>query len=311
MVSVELACPMPIPAPADTDNAPVEALRLDTTDGVVAEIVIEPAPTPALTIPAPDTTRALFNVPVELLVVLPEADIDTVENTGALFEIVIVLRLDANPIPTPATRDTLSVVPFNVNVAPAPPPLAPIIVNEDAPLFIVMFAPATRDTLEDEPLREKLVATGAEIEIVETLFVSPIAPPATNDALEDEPFSENCGALFEIVIVLALEESDIPAPATRDTLEEDPFNEKLVATGAEIEIVEALLVNPIAPPTTNDALLELPFKENCVAPASTSERATRLPLLACSISNDTDPAKGKVAVVRSEIFTFGIRVSQF
>jgi hypothetical protein len=112
-------------------------------------------------------------------------------------------------------------------------------------------------------------------------------------------------------MVLLLDDKLIPAPATRDTLEDEPLREKLVATGAEIEIVEALLVSPIAPPATNDALLELPFKENCVAPASTSERATRLPLLACSISNDTDPAKGKVAVVRSEIFTLGIRASQF
>ena len=36
------------------------------------------------------------------------------------FEIVIVELLDENDIPVPATRDTLFVLPFRVNVFPAP-----------------------------------------------------------------------------------------------------------------------------------------------------------------------------------------------
>jgi hypothetical protein len=114
MVMVEFACPMPIPAPADTDITPIEPLRLDTTDGVVALIVIDPAPTPALTIPAPETARAFTNVPVELDVVFPLADMETVEATP-VFEIVIVLALLANAIPAPATRLTLDELAFNEN----------------------------------------------------------------------------------------------------------------------------------------------------------------------------------------------------
>ena len=43
------------------------------TEGVVAEIVILPAPAPTLTIPDPEMFRKLENVPEELLVVLPSA----------------------------------------------------------------------------------------------------------------------------------------------------------------------------------------------------------------------------------------------
>ena len=47
------------------------------TLGVVTEIVTLPAPTPTLAMPAPEKTKPVEKVPVELLVVLPEADIDT------------------------------------------------------------------------------------------------------------------------------------------------------------------------------------------------------------------------------------------
>ena len=80
---------MPIPAPADTDNCPVEALRLETTDGVLAEIVIDCAPTPTLTIPAPETFSKLLAVPAELTVVFPSAVSET-DEVWTLAEIVIV-----------------------------------------------------------------------------------------------------------------------------------------------------------------------------------------------------------------------------
>jgi hypothetical protein len=53
------------------------------TEGVLAEIVMLPAPTPADTIPAPEMTRALLYVPVELLVVFPLADNEIVEKLVA------------------------------------------------------------------------------------------------------------------------------------------------------------------------------------------------------------------------------------
>lgn len=99
------------------------------TDGVVAEIEIVPFPTPALIIPIPDTARALLNVPDELEVVFPDADREIVEKTGALFEIVIVLRLLAMLIPAPATSDALPVEALRVNAAPAAP---------DAPLIVIV-----------------------------------------------------------------------------------------------------------------------------------------------------------------------------
>jgi hypothetical protein len=46
-------------------------------------MVMLPAPTPADMIPAPDTTRALLYVPVELDVVFPDADIEMVEKLTA------------------------------------------------------------------------------------------------------------------------------------------------------------------------------------------------------------------------------------
>jgi hypothetical protein len=71
------------------------------TEGVVAEIVIDPAPTPTLTIPAPETLSALLNVPVELLVVFPIADIEIEEVLTPLIDTVPPVVLNASP---PATE---------------------------------------------------------------------------------------------------------------------------------------------------------------------------------------------------------------
>jgi hypothetical protein len=96
------------------DICPTEALRLDTTDGVVAEIVMLPAPTPALTIPAPDTFKRFENVPVELLVVLPTAVSDTDDVLTPLIDTVPPVVLIANPPATeyvgPKIESTLLVV---------------------------------------------------------------------------------------------------------------------------------------------------------------------------------------------------------
>jgi hypothetical protein len=94
-VSVVDAAPRVFPA-----IVPVIVEKL-VTDGVVAEIVIDPAPTPTLTIPAPEMFRALLNVPVELLVVFPSADIETEEVLTPLMDTVPPVVLIANP---PATE---------------------------------------------------------------------------------------------------------------------------------------------------------------------------------------------------------------
>ena len=72
---------------------------------VAPEIVTVPAPTPTLTPPAPENTRALLKVPVELDVVFPLADRDTVEKLvtlGVVAEMVMELTLTPTlAIPAP------------------------------------------------------------------------------------------------------------------------------------------------------------------------------------------------------------------
>ena len=67
-------------APVVFPEAERDTVEKFVTDGVVTEIVMLPAPTPTLTIPAPDTFNKLENVPDELEVVFPNAvrDIDEV-----------------------------------------------------------------------------------------------------------------------------------------------------------------------------------------------------------------------------------------
>lgn len=114
-------------APAEIDRLPFDPLRLVTTEGVVAEMVALPAPTPILIIPAPDRFSKFENVPAELEVVFPNAVRET-EDVWTEAEMVIVLAACPIPIPAPAEMLTLFVVALRVKVVPPPPGLAPMMV---------------------------------------------------------------------------------------------------------------------------------------------------------------------------------------
>ena len=106
------------------------------TLGVVALIVILPAPTPTDTIPAPDTFSSPENVPADDEVVLPSAVSDWLI-VCTLAEMVMVDALEANPIPAPATSDTELVDPFSVKFD-----VAAVTAYETVPPVVVMPRPA-------------------------------------------------------------------------------------------------------------------------------------------------------------------------
>ena len=64
-------------APVVFPDAERDTVEKFVTEGVVAEIVMLPAPAPTLTIPAPDILSKLENVPDALPVVFPRAVRDT------------------------------------------------------------------------------------------------------------------------------------------------------------------------------------------------------------------------------------------
>lgn len=213
-----------IPAPATR----LTELELAFNEKLVAaiatgeEIVMVPPDAPTDTAPAPEMLKLLATVSVVEAAprVLPAIVAEIVENATAVFEIVIVLRLLAKAMPAPATSDTLLEEAFNEKAA---------------------------------------AAAGAEIEILEALFVMPISPPATSVIDPVEPLKLNLGLVFMIVTVERLDDRETPDPATRLTESLVPLS---VKAGAEIETEEALLVIPIIPPTTSVTELELPLKLN-------------------------------------------------
>ena len=126
MVKLPLPAPMlTIPAPDTAITLLAVPLELDTvrplalreivlkfvTLGVVAEIVMLPAPTPIETMPAPERLRSVLNTPEDDPVVLPSAVIVTVP-PPADTEIVIVLLACPMPMPAPAEMETLEELPF-------------------------------------------------------------------------------------------------------------------------------------------------------------------------------------------------------
>ena len=125
------------------------------------------------------------------------------------MEIVIDDALLLNPMPAPATRLTLLLVPFSVNLGAVLE-----IVMDDALDEKAMPAPATRLTLSVLLLSEN---AGAEIETVEALLVNPMMPPATSDAELDVPFRLNRGEVLMIEILELLLEICMPAPAINVT----------------------------------------------------------------------------------------------
>lgn len=83
------------------------------TLGVLAEIVMVPADAPTDTMPAPEIFIRPEKVPVLPSVVFPNAVMDCVM-VWTLAEIVMVLLAWPVPIPAPAERETLLLVPFRL-----------------------------------------------------------------------------------------------------------------------------------------------------------------------------------------------------
>ena len=148
-MTVDAAFPIPIPAPAEIDIAPVEPFKLETTDALAAgagtEIVTDPAPTPTDAMPAPENWRLVPNVPRELEVVLPSADIVPVcRDCDA--EIVSVERLEDSETIPDATRLTLELDPLSEKFVAAGT-VGPAIDMTLAPVANVIFAPAASNKL--------------------------------------------------------------------------------------------------------------------------------------------------------------------
>ena len=193
--------------PAELDVVFPNAVSECVCTDCVAEMVALPAPTPTLTIPAPERLRRLENVPAELLVVFPRAVNDCVKVcTDA--EMVIVDAALPIPIPAPAEMLILPLEPFS-----------------DVTTFVAAGAGTEMVTLpfptptEAIPAPEKFSKpekVPAELEVV--------LPSAVRDC-------ENVCTEAEIVIVDPACPVPMPAPALMLTLDEVPFRLKLVAAG--------------------------------------------------------------------------------
>lgn len=116
---------------------------------------------PALKIPCPETTRLLLKVPDTLLLfkVFPEA-LSVMVDRAAEFEIVIVDKLNDNPIPAPATKLMLDDDPFKLKL------FGPMTEIVDRLFEIVILLPPTMLTLSLVPFRtnEPPIGDGAMIE---------------------------------------------------------------------------------------------------------------------------------------------------
>lgn len=120
---------------------------------------------------------AVFTVPV----VVPPAT-DAIDNSvDAVFDTVIVDRLDEKLMPAPATSDALDDEPLREKLVAAGRPVTEMVIVDrldDRPMFV----PATRLTLDDDPFRLKLVAAGTagpEMVILFTPVASVMLLPPT------------------------------------------------------------------------------------------------------------------------------------
>jgi hypothetical protein len=98
--------------------------------------------------------------PDVILLVIPAVfplEICSELNPGDEAEIVIVEALEAKPTLAPATRETLDEEALRLKLV-ATGAVGPTIVILEAPELKVMFAPATSETLLEVPFRLKLVA---------------------------------------------------------------------------------------------------------------------------------------------------------
>jgi len=127
-VIVELACPIPIPAPADTESAPLEALRRDTLFNALDEAlkvsVSEPAPLAlARDMLLPPTRASDTAVPVTEV---PPPLKDCVADGKLVTPEIVSVPADA-PTDTPPAPEMLKLFPI-VRVVEAAPNVFPAIV---------------------------------------------------------------------------------------------------------------------------------------------------------------------------------------
>ena len=196
----------------------------------------------------------------------------------------------------PATRASESAVPAmlvpppEIEFVPAAPAdgVGPTMVMELSPVLRVIFAPATRETLDEVPLSKKLVAAGTfgpPIEITpapfdEMVILFPpemVIGPELNDPVG--PMLTTFDPVVEMVIELDEELNPIPVPATSETLLDEALRLKFVATGrpvTEMVMVEELEENPILVPATKLTLDDEPFKEKLVAAGTLAEIVSEL-----------------------------------
>lgn len=147
-----------IPVPPTMDMLPVEAFMLKAG----AEIVTLPAPTPTLAIPAPENTRPVLNVPVEFIVVFPDALKETATAAAVPPDMYSVLPLMPTlTFPAPETFSRLDIAPLLLTVVF---PIASIVRYEvctdadtvmvlPAPCPMPIPAPAEMDKIPLEPFK--------------------------------------------------------------------------------------------------------------------------------------------------------------
>lgn len=138
---VEFACPIPIPAPADTDNAPLDALRSDTLANALEEAL-----TVRLNDPAPEALASDTLFP---------------PNNATLIPVPVI------EVPPPL-KDCVA--------APAPG-LGPTIVMELAPVLSVMLFPATK-TIEPVLNAPAVPMPDTTLAVVADTVIVPLPPSA-------------------------------------------------------------------------------------------------------------------------------------
>lgn len=229
--------PMPMPAPAEIDKLPFDPLR-DVTTFVAAGAGTDRVTVPPLAFVTPDIER----MPATLIMMLLPV------KAVALFPASVVVF-------------PLKLIPVKFDV----PEYETLML--DAPELKAIPLPATRDTLDDVPFKEKLVAVGGAG--TDKVTVPPLAfVVADKDkipaALKIMLFPVSAVALFptavvvfplrlipvkldvpeyDIVMLLAPELKASPPPAIRDTLLDVPFRLKFVATGTFADTVMFGLVD--------------------------------------------------------------------
>ena len=207
------ACPMPMLAPAEIDRLPLDPFRLVTTEGMVAEMVALPAPTPTLIMPAPDRFNRLENVPVELLVVLPRAvsEIEEVWIAGAGTEMVTLpAPTPTEAMPAPEKFNSVLNEPEELEVV-LPSAVRLCVCTDCVAEIVTLPAPAPTLTMPAPERLRRLEKVPEELEVV-----LPSAVIETEEVCTDA----------EIVMLLSPEAKAMFAPVTSETLLLVPFSVK-------------------------------------------------------------------------------------